>query len=148
MQQGWTNADACREVGVHRRTGGRWRNGRVVKVPGGEARIYPPISSGPVAVDSDRYLNQDERIVIADGIRAGLSRRAIAALLPGRAVSTVCREMARNRDQETGNYRPHAAHRDAAHVPSPASSRATRCCALTFSVCSIAGGAPSRSPPA
>ena len=23
MQQGWTNADACREVGVHRRTGGR-----------------------------------------------------------------------------------------------------------------------------
>ena len=110
MQQGWTNADACREVGVHRRTGGRWRNGRVVKVPGGEARIYPPIPSGSVAVESDRYLTQDERIVIADGIRAGLSRRAIAALLPGRAVSTVCREVARNRDQETGDYRPHAAH--------------------------------------
>ena len=110
MQQGWTNANACREVGVHRRTGSRWRNGRVVKVPGGEPRVYLPISSGPVAVESDRYLTQDERIVIADGIRAGLSRRAIAALLPGRAVSTVCREVIRNRDHESGNYRPHAAH--------------------------------------
>ena len=110
MQQGWTNADACREVGVHRRTGGRWRNGRVVKVPGGEARVYPPISRGPVAVESDRYLTQDERILIADGIRGGLSRRAIAALLPGRAVSTVCREVTRNRDQDMGDYQPHAAH--------------------------------------
>ena len=72
MQQGWTNADACREVGVHRRTGGRWRNGRAVKVPGGEARIYLPIPSGPVPVESGRYLTQDERIVIADGIRAAL----------------------------------------------------------------------------
>ena len=68
------------------------------------------IPSGPAPAESDRYLTQDERIVIADGIRAGLSRRAIAALLPGRAVSTVCGEVTRNRDQDTGDYRPHAAH--------------------------------------
>jgi IS30 family transposase len=109
MDQGLTNADACREVGVHRRTGARWRNGRVVKLPGGEARTYLPIPSGGTVVESDRYLNQDERIVIADGLRAGLSRRSVAALLPGRAVSTVCREIARNRDQVSGDYRPHAA---------------------------------------
>jgi IS30 family transposase len=109
MDQGSTNADACREVGVHRRTGGRWRNGRVVKLPSGEARTYLPIPSRSAAAESDRYLSQDERIVIADGIRAGLSGRAVAALLPGRAVSTVCREIARNRDQVTGDYWPHAA---------------------------------------
>ena len=108
MDQGSTNADACRAVGVHRRTGARWRNGRVVKLPTGEARTYLPIA-GPAVAESDRYLSEDERIVIADGLRAGLSRRAIAALLPGRAVSTVYREIARNRDPLTGDYRPHMA---------------------------------------
>lgn len=110
MAQGLTNADACREVGVHRRTGGRWRNGRVVKLPSGQERTYQPVSIKSPAVESTRYLSQDERIVIADGLRAGMSGRAVAGLLAGRAVSTVCREIARNRDQVTGEYRPHAAH--------------------------------------
>ena len=52
-------------------------------------------------------MSEDERITIADGVRAGRSARAIAAEL-GRAVSTVTRELQRNRGAD-GQYRPHAA---------------------------------------
>ncbi len=56
---------------------------------------------------SKRYLSDEERFVIADGVRAGGSKRSIATEL-GRSVSTVCREVARNAEP-SGEYRPHAA---------------------------------------
>ena len=62
----------------------------------------PPAASG-------RYLSEDERIRIADGIRAGKSARTIASEL-GRAVSTVARELTRNHDNVNDSYRPHQAH--------------------------------------
>ena len=44
MSQGYGNAEACRIVGVNRRTGKRWRNGYHSPAYG---RPKPPISSTP-----------------------------------------------------------------------------------------------------
>jgi IS30 family transposase len=48
--------------------------------------------------------------MIADGLLAGRSIRAIAAELR-RSLSTVSREIRRNRDPESGRYYPFRAHR-------------------------------------
>lgn len=111
MSQGMSNSEACRRVGINRRTGTRWRYGRTVEVADGRRLYYAPIAA-PVVL-SDRFLSDDERIVIADGMRAGRSRRAIAAEL-GRSPSTISREVARNRDPMTGEYRPWTAQQKAA----------------------------------
>jgi IS30 family transposase len=100
------NSEACRQVGVNRKTGQRWRLGRVVKDPKHGEYCYDPIAP-PAAEMSKRYLSDQERFVIADGVRAGRSKRSIAQEL-GRSVSTVCREVARNAEP-SGEYRPHAA---------------------------------------
>jgi transposase, IS30 family len=109
MSQGHTSKSACKQVGVHPRTGARWRNGREVSDSAGNKRTYPPITGAVDQSKSSRYLSEAERVVIAEGCRKGLSAAKIAGLLPGRAVSTVCREMKRNASPETGGYLPHAA---------------------------------------
>ena len=106
MSQGMQNSVACRQVGVNRKTGQRWRLGRVVKDAKHGEYSYAPIVP-PVVELSTRYLSDQERFVIADGVRAGRSKRSIAREL-GRSVSTVCREVARNAEP-SGEYRPHAA---------------------------------------
>lgn len=109
MSQGLNNSEASRQAGVNRKTGQRWRLGRVVKdTKHGEYRYDPIVPPAPLGPGSGRYLSGDERLVIADGIRAGRSRRAIAGEL-NRSVSTVCREVLRNAEP-SGDYRPHAAH--------------------------------------
>nr|WP_323373839.1 IS30 family transposase [Plantactinospora alkalitolerans] len=118
MAQGMNNSAACREVGINRRTGTRWRYGRTVTSVDGESRIYPPLAAPKQAV-SARYLSENERITIADEHRAGRSIRAIAALLE-RAPSTISREISRNSDPVAGDYHPFAAHqRAAARRPRP-----------------------------
>ena len=105
MQQGVSNAEACRIVGINRRTGKRWRNGRN---PSGRHKAAPPIRSVvPPSVPS-RYLREDERIHIADRLREKATIRAIAAEL-GRSPSTISREIRRNRHPGNGQYRPYAA---------------------------------------
>jgi len=123
MSQGMQNSAACRQVGVNRKTGQRWRLGRVVNDPKhGEYRYDPIVSPGTPTSESGRYLSDAERIVIADGVRAGRSRRSIADEL-GRSVSTVCREVLRNAEA-SGEYRPHAAHqRMLARRPRPKERR-------------------------
>ena len=108
IRQGISNAEACRQLEIDRKTGHWWKNGGVY-VRNGVTRVVEPIlNSRPVlATGSLRYLSEDERITIADGVRAGRSARTIAAEL-GRAVSTVARELQRNRGVD-GEYRPHAA---------------------------------------
>ena len=106
MNQGMENSAACRQVGVNRKTGQRWRLGRVVKDGKNGDYHYAPIMPPPVDM-SKRYLSDQERFVIADGVRAGRSKRSIAEEL-GRSVSTVCREVERN-SESSGEYRPHAA---------------------------------------
>jgi len=88
--------------------GAGWRLGRIVNdAKRGEYRYDPIVPPGSAATGSGRYLSDQERIVIADGVRAGRSRRSIAGEL-GRSVSTVCREVLRNAEV-SGEYRPHAA---------------------------------------
>lgn len=111
VARGMSNAEACRVVGVNRRTGTRWRYGRIVPARDGSERQYPAMVTvtleGPAR--SPRYLSEQERGLIADRRRAGESMRSIAREL-GRDPSTVSRELARNRDEQ-GRYRPSAAHR-------------------------------------
>jgi transposase len=105
--QGMSNSAACRSLGIDRKTGHWWKNGGVV-VRNGVTRIVKPVEAQVAPKpESGRYLGEDERVTIADAVRAGRSARAIAADL-GRAVSTVARELARNAASD-GNYRPHAA---------------------------------------
>lgn len=109
MAQGYSSREACRVVGINRRTGKRWRNGtgatgrRPARTPQwvGVARAASSCPSG-------RYLSLEERLVIADLLREGPSMRSIATEI-GRSVSTVSREVARNRHPVNGQYRPHAA---------------------------------------
>ena len=110
IARGVPNAEACRIVGINRRTGTRWRFGRTITGSGGQPLHYAPVSSTPTAQISPRYLSEDERIKIADLRRAGLGVRDIAGRT-GRSPATISRELRRNQDPETCRYRPFAAHR-------------------------------------
>jgi MFS family permease len=59
---------------------------------------------------SDRYLSEQERVQIADLRAAGAGVRAIAERM-GRSPSTISRELQRNRDPGSGQYRPFTAHK-------------------------------------
>jgi IS30 family transposase len=109
IAQGVSNSEACRRVGVNRRTGTRWRFGRVVLNRAGEAVHYPAVPAALATVRDQRYLSLEERLLIADLRRAQVSVREIARQL-GRAASTVSRELRRNADS-VGRYRPHTAER-------------------------------------
>jgi transposase, IS30 family len=104
VQQGFSNNQACRIVGIDPRSGRRWRNGYVPSNRMGPARPIPPA----VPQASSRFLCVDERIYIADRLREKATVRSIAADL-GRSPSTVSREIGRNQHPESGVYRPHAA---------------------------------------
>jgi IS30 family transposase len=82
----------------------RWRHGRTVANRAGQPHTYPPILP-PTRQVSPRFLSEDERIAIGDGLMAGQSIRAIAAKLD-RSPSTISREIQNNRDPETGAYQP------------------------------------------
>jgi len=111
MAKGTNNSVACRLVGVNRKTGTRWSNGRRFVTPDGRVHQYEAITGPPPAVASERFLSEQERVIIADGMRAGLSARSIATGL-GRSPSTVSRELAKNFDLR-GRYHPFTAQRKA-----------------------------------
>ena len=100
-------------VGVCRRTGTRWRNGRRVKLVGRVVNLPPVItvSPNPEKRYSPRYLSEDERVRLADLRREKRTMRDIAALM-GRSTSTISRELARGADA-AGRYGPFEAHRRA-----------------------------------
>jgi transposase, IS30 family len=111
MSKGVSNSAACRLVGVHRRTGTRWKRGRTIINRAGKARTYPPITNQH-AQNSDRFLSDCERVMIADGVLAGLSVRGIAEVV-NRNASTVRRELCGNCDPVTGRYTRFGAQRRA-----------------------------------
>jgi Helix-turn-helix domain len=110
MKTGISNSESCRRVGVDRKTGVRWQHSRRVKHQG-RAYFYPAIGAriARKRKESGWYLSQAERVVIADTARDGTSGGTIAKLLSGRAVSTICREIARNRETPSGEYQPFSA---------------------------------------
>jgi len=109
--RGWPIATAGREVGVSRTTASNWARGYKVYRGGQVVGFVDPLDRLAVRAISPRYLSQDERILIADMRRQGLTVRAIATEL-GRAPSTVSREVRRNGCHD-GGYRPFEAHRQA-----------------------------------
>jgi transposase, IS30 family len=120
VQQGWSNKEACRVVGINARTGRRWRNGRN---PTGTYAGAPPITAVVPPGVRGRYLCETDRIHIADRLREKASIRSIAAEL-GRSPSTISREIHRNRHPVSGQYRPHAAQARAdARRPRPKPSK-------------------------
>ena len=113
IARGVTSAEACRIVGVHLKTGKRWRLGRTITSSGGRRLHYPPVTGSRTAEISPRFLSEDERVRIADLRRAGAGVRVIARQL-GRSPSTISRELRRNCEPGSGQYRPFAAQRLAA----------------------------------
>ena len=109
IAQGVGNSEACRIVGINRRTGTRWRYGRTILNTAGEAVHYPPVRLTAPKALHPRYLSPAERTTIADLHRAGVGVRGIAVEL-GRAASTVSRELRRNTD-DRGRYLPATAQR-------------------------------------
>ena len=98
IRQGLSGASAAHQVGVSLSCGSLWfiDAGRVSFV---EAPISP------------RYLSQDDRIEIADGLARGEPVKQIAARI-GKSYQTVYRELARNRKVD-GRYQPWFAHNQA-----------------------------------
>jgi len=68
IAQGVNNSEACRIVGINRRTGKRWRHGRTITSRDGRKLHYPAVvTTGAVKREvSPRYLSEDERVQIAD----------------------------------------------------------------------------------
>lgn len=50
IARGVSNTEACKVVGVHRRTGTRWRYGRIVPARDGSQREYPAMTVIPRVV--------------------------------------------------------------------------------------------------
>ncbi|MGW9244590.1 IS30 family transposase [Streptomyces badius] len=121
MQQGFSNNQACRIVGINDKTGRRWRNGRAAD---SKHKAAPPVRPVVPPSGPSRYLRADERIHIADRFREKASIRAIAAEL-GRSPSTISREIRRNGTRSPRNatrwtYRPYVAQERAdARRPRP-----------------------------
>ncbi len=109
--RGWGLKAIAREIGISRSTAKNWHRGNKRYRNGQVVGFTPPLDRLEVRAISARFLSQDERILIGDMRREGLSVRKIAAVL-GRAPSTVCREIARN-GTKAGGYRPFDAHRKA-----------------------------------
>jgi transposase, IS30 family len=99
LRQGYKGAAAARVVGVSASCGSLWfldAGGMLVPDP------------GPV---SPRFLSQDDRIAIADGLQAGRGVKQIAADI-GKSFQTVYREIKRN-SKPDGRYQPWWAHNQA-----------------------------------
>lgn len=122
-EEGMNFTQAAHAVGVSKRTGKAWRNGRTRATGRNEKPLvdwYRSTMDKPKTLHP-RYLSQEERIQIADRLRLGDSIRAIARLL-GRDPGTVSREVERNRNPESGGYEPCRVRRLRA-LPRPAEGR-------------------------
>ncbi|WP_394685973.1 IS30 family transposase [uncultured Microbacterium sp.] len=117
VEAGFSYRAAATIVGVNYRTTKRWRAGSWGNIPAStrqRARVRKPGDG-----ISDRFLSEDDRIAIADALRAGDSIRKIAQAL-GRSPSTISREVKRNASPVNGSYRPYSAQQRAdARLPRP-----------------------------
>jgi hypothetical protein len=78
MSQGVSSNEACRIVGIDRRTGKHWRNGYTRS---DSNKWTPPVNLVLPAPEPSRHLQESERVHIADRLRENVSLRTIAALV-------------------------------------------------------------------
>jgi IS30 family transposase len=98
IRSGLSGSQAAQRVGVSLSCGSLWF------IDAGQVNfIEKPISS--------RFVSQDDRIEIADGLARGIPVKVIAATI-GKSYQTVYREIARNRKPD-GRYQPWYAHNQA-----------------------------------
>ena len=105
-EEGMNFTQAAHAVGVSKRTGKAWRNGRTRATGRNEKPLvdwYRSTMDKPKTLHP-RYLSQEERIQIADRLRLGDSIRAIARLL-GRDPGTVSREVERKQESRVRRLR-------------------------------------------
>lgn len=110
VKSGLNFTQAAKIVGVSKRTGKTWRNGRTRATGRNEVAVidwYGDDMQAPKTIHR-RFLSQDERISIADGINLGKTLRMIAVQL-GRNVSSISREIRNNANPKTGRYEPYRA---------------------------------------
>ena len=145
IAQGVNNSEACRLVGINRKTGNRWRYGRRARNSAGALVIYAPVKINEVRPRSPRYLSEQERIQIADLLRRrrapvgsrsswGARRQRSAA----RSVATAIRTAAT--DHTTPSTPPGAGRASRAS----GGSLSTRCWLRPSSCCWRNAGARSR----
>ena len=110
VRGGMNFSQAARAVGVSKRTGRVWRNGRR-RTNGRHEQscvdLYSAAMKTPKPISS-RFLSEGERVDIADLLVLKKSQAEIARAL-GRSPSTISREIRRGRDPATGEYRPYQA---------------------------------------
>ena len=99
IRQGVPGAEAARQVGVSTSCGSLWF------IDAGSVRTLEP---API---SGRFLSQDDRIEIADGLSLREPVKSIAVRI-GKSYQAVYREIARNRKPD-GSYQPYYAHNQA-----------------------------------
>lgn len=110
LADGNNSTRAARLVGVSKRTAKVWRNGRT-RVSGrneGPSVRHYNLAMNTTHTIHSRYLNQEDRIKIADFLIHKKSIRDIAGALK-RQPSTISREIKRNFDSKTNRYNPYAA---------------------------------------
>ena len=116
IAQGVNNSEACRLVGIDRKTGNRWRYGRKVRNSAGALVIYPPVKFKEARPRSPRYLSEQERIGIADLLAAKVSVRAIALELGPCTVDDQSRDPPQQRHRRRVSPAPGRAPREASGV--------------------------------
>ncbi len=120
VRSGMNFTQAAKAVGVSKRTGKVWRNGRARATGRDEdpsVDWYRGDMEGPRRIH-DRYLGQDERLRMADMLKLGGAITEIAAAL-GRGKSTISREVRRNEGPMSGEYMPYRAQQLSAGRPKP-----------------------------
>ena len=117
MEQGLSNGQICAELNINRRTGQDWRRGIIGTKYGrfyedGSRAGSSSFPSPPAKYISARFFSEEERIDIADRLRAKQGIREIARALD-RAPSSISREIKRNQHPTNTAYHPYAAQKRA-----------------------------------
>ncbi len=111
IRSGLSGSDASQRVGVSLSCGSLWF------IDAGQVTfVDAPISA--------RFLSQDDRIEIADGLARGEPVKVVAARI-GKSYQTVYREIARN-SKPDGRYQPWYAHGSGASAAPPSAGAGVR----------------------
>jgi hypothetical protein len=146
IAQGVDNSEACRLVGINRKTGNRWRYGRRVRNSAGALVIYVPVKINQPRPRSPRYLSEHERIQIADLLAAKTTMRGIAEQLGARRRRSAARSVATaTQTAATGHITPSKPPGAGRASRASGGSLSTRCWPRSSSGCWRNAGARSRS---